>query len=46
MDDRGEIMGHSVKEIRGREVYGDDIELQMRRNVVSKIALPVPEHLM
>ena len=46
MDDRGEIMGHSVKEVRGREVYGDDLELQMRRNVVAKIALPVPDHLM
>ena len=46
MDDRGEIMGHSVKEVRGREVYGDDLGLQTRWNVVAKIALPVPDHLM
>ncbi|MCB5200526.1 hypothetical protein LGQ03_14890 [Loktanella sp. TSTF-M6] len=45
MDDRGEIMGHSVKEVRGREVYGDEMALQMRRDVVARIALPVPDHL-
>lgn len=44
-DDRGEIMGHSVKEARGREVYGDEMALKMRREVVDRIALPVPDHL-
>ena len=33
MDDRGEIMGHSVKEVRGREVYGDDMALRIRQEV-------------
>ena len=45
MDDRGEIMGHSVKEIRGREIYGDEMVLRMRQEVVSRIMLPVPGHL-
>ncbi|MCA1775427.1 MAG: integrase, partial [Loktanella sp.] len=44
-DDRGEIMGHSVKEARGREVYGDEMALKMRKEVVDRIALPVPDHL-
>lgn len=43
-DDRGEIMGHSVKAARGREVYGDEMALKMRRDVVESIALPVPDH--
>ncbi|MBS1302141.1 hypothetical protein GZH79_07275, partial [Loktanella sp. SALINAS62] len=45
MDDRGEIMGHSVKEVRGREVYGDEMALLMRRDLVQSIAFPVPRHL-
>lgn len=29
-DDRAELMGHSVKKARGREVYGDDMELRKK----------------
>lgn len=45
-DDRGELMGHSVKERRGREVYGDDMPLADRLLFSHKVALPVPKHLM
>ena len=44
-DDRGEIMGHSVREARGREVYGDEMALEVRRDIIARVALPVPEHL-
>ncbi len=29
-DDRAELMGHSVKKARGREVYGDEMELRKK----------------
>ena len=45
VDDRGELMGHSVKGRRGREQYGDDLTLENRFEIVRKIALPVPDHL-
>ncbi len=45
VDDRGELMGHSVKGRRGREHYGDDLSLADRFEIVRKIALPVPDHL-
>lgn len=45
IDDRGELMGHSVKSRRGREHYGDDLTLADRFEMVRKIALPVPDHL-
>ena len=45
VDDRGELMGHSVKGRRGREHYGDDLNLADRFEMVRKIALPVPDHL-
>jgi len=44
-DDRGELMGHSVKERRGREVYGDDMPLADRLLIVQKVMLRVPAHL-
>ncbi|PZX06810.1 DUF6538 domain-containing protein [Celeribacter halophilus] len=45
MDDRGELMGHSLKARRGREVYGDGMTLSDRLHVAREIMLPVPEHL-
>lgn len=45
IDDRGELMGHSVKGRRGREHYGDELTLADRFEMVRKIALPVPDHL-
>ncbi|WP_417244560.1 DUF6538 domain-containing protein [Celeribacter sp.] len=45
MDDRGELMGHSLKARRGREVYGDGMTLSDRLHVAQEIMLPVPEHL-
>ncbi len=44
-DDRNELMGHSIKGRRGREVYGDDMALADRLAIAQKIMLPVPEHL-
>lgn len=38
-DDRGMIMGHSVKKIRGREVYGDLTDLEMRQCVALLVAI-------
>lgn len=39
-DDRGELMGHSVKRIRGREHYGDAMTLEQRADLLSRIVLP------
>lgn len=44
-DDRGELMGHSLRTRRGREVYGDLMSLEERRDIAQEIALPVPPHL-
>lgn len=40
-DDRGELMGHSVKRIRGREIYGNELTLEKRAELMSRITLPV-----
>ncbi len=45
MDDRGELMGHSLKARRGREVYGDGTSLFDRLQIAQELMLPVPEHL-
>lgn len=45
MDISGEMMGHSVKQIRNRPVYGDETPLQTRHTLARKVMLPVPEHL-
>ena len=42
-DDRGELMGHSVKRIRGREYYGDAMPLDKRLEHHKKIALDLKE---
>jgi len=39
-DDRGAMMGHSIKRIRGREVYGDPLDLQEKLEIHHKIILP------
>jgi integrase len=33
MDDAGEMMGHSVKRIRGREHYGDEMPLEEKKTI-------------
>lgn len=38
-EDRGTLMGHSRKLIRGREVYGDDLDLEMRWCVAMLIGI-------
>lgn len=38
-EDRGTLMGHSRKRIRGREVYGDDLNLEMRYTVAMLIGV-------
>lgn len=38
-EDRGTLMGHSRKLIRGREVYGDEIDLEMRWCVAMLIGI-------
>ena len=45
MDLSGEMMGHSVKVIRGRPVYGDAMALQKKHELAQSVMLPVPEHL-
>jgi len=45
MDDRGELMGHSLKARRGREVYGDEMGLSERLRIAQEVMLPVPAHL-
>ncbi|WP_156320723.1 DUF6538 domain-containing protein [Celeribacter marinus] len=45
MDDRGELMGHSLKARRGREVYGDEMGLSERLLIAQDVMLPVPAHL-
>ena len=45
MDDRGELMGHSVSAVRNREAYGNDMDLEIRRDHVASIAFTVPDHL-
>ncbi len=45
MDFRGEMMGHSVKKIRQRPVYGDSSPLGKRKALALAIMLSVPEHL-
>lgn len=42
MDDRSELMGHSVASVHGRELYGDDMTLERKLEVGLQIALPVP----
>ncbi|TLP42176.1 hypothetical protein FDK21_20170 [Cohaesibacter sp. CAU 1516] len=44
-DDRGEMMGHSVRAIRDRELYGDEMDLKEKLRLVNLIALPEPAHL-
>ncbi|MFC2968112.1 DUF6538 domain-containing protein [Acidimangrovimonas pyrenivorans] len=44
-EDRGEMMGHSVKAIRDREVYGDEMTLQEKVRLANLVVLPVPTHL-
>ncbi|WP_319496049.1 hypothetical protein [uncultured Cohaesibacter sp.] len=44
-DDRGELMGHSVKAIRDRELYGDDMTLEEKLALHNLIVLAVPKHL-
>lgn len=38
-DDRGELMGHSVKRIRGREHYGNEMPLEMRAELMNRIVI-------
>ncbi|MCB1331208.1 MAG: hypothetical protein KDK28_17935 [Maritimibacter sp.] len=44
-EDRGVSMGHSVKAIREREVYGDAMPLVERLEIARSVMLPVPDHL-
>jgi len=45
MDVSGEMMGHSVKVIRGRPVYGDAMDLARKQELAQSVMLKVPEHL-
>lgn len=45
MDVSGEMMGHSVKVIRGRPVYGDAMDLAQRQELALSVMLKVPDHL-
>ena len=44
-DDRGELMGHSLKGRRGRETYGDGLSLFDRLQVAKEVMFAVPDHL-
>ena len=43
---RGAMMGHSIKRVISREVYGDDLSLKKKLKIAQMIALPVPDHLL
>ncbi len=45
MELSGEMMGHSVKQIRARPVYGDAMALPDRHALAKRVMLPVPDHL-
>ena len=45
MDVSGEMMGHSVKVIRGRPVYGDAMDLARKQELAQGVMLKVPDHL-
>ena len=45
MDVSGEMMGHSVKVIRGRPVYGDAMDLARKQELAQSVMLKVAEHL-
>tara|TARA_R100000935_G_scaffold30452_3_gene50859 strand:+ start:387 stop:1670 length:1284 start_codon:yes stop_codon:yes gene_type:complete len=45
MDVSGEMMGHSVKVIRGRPVYGDSMDLLQKQELAQSVMLKMPEHL-
>ena len=38
-------MGHSVASVRGREWYGDAMQLEQRAAIMQAIAFPVPDYL-
>lgn len=42
-EDRAEMMGHSMKVERGREVYGDTAELERRAAIARAVAFDVPD---
>lgn len=44
--EKGHMMGHSIKKIRGRPVYGDDISLERKAHLARKLALKAPGHLL
>lgn len=39
--ERAQLMGHSLQKLRGREVYGEETELQIRALFAEMIALPM-----
>lgn len=39
-EERGQLMGHSLKRIRGRELYGDETELRIRALFAEMVAFP------
>lgn len=41
-EEAAQLMGHSLKKIRGRPVYGDETELQIRALYTEMIAFPTP----
>ncbi|MCZ8080295.1 MAG: tyrosine-type recombinase/integrase [Rhodobacteraceae bacterium] len=42
-EDRAEMMGHSMKVERGREVYGDEAALARRAEIARAVAFDVPD---
>ncbi len=44
-DDREELMGHNIKTIRNRELYGDDMTLEDKLALHNLIVLAVSKHL-
>ena len=39
---RAELMGHSVRRVRGRERYGDDLSLKIKESYHAKVAFDAP----
>lgn len=42
-EERAQLMGHSLRQLRGREVYGDETELRIRALYLELIAFPTDD---
>jgi integrase len=41
-EERAQMMGHSIGQVRGREVYGNELTLEIKALIAEMIAIPTP----